>query len=236
MKTKSSNYIGINQAIPITVLDAGLYNYISSGEINENEILNGLSESTSGKNRLQKALMHCKRILTKPEPILSEIKKHFSAEQYFMLQKRERNIIILSLVSCLYPMAYNLLDSLAKVFKVQAVVNTKSILQKMSSLYGNNRSLEIGVYSLLPMFIELELIKRIKRGFYEKNDAYEISHPIIKEIYVYSDIYLSGSKSILTSDIEYRSWYFYNKVYLKNKFQTKLIQNSGNGEYITIKK
>ncbi|MCB1190188.1 MAG: hypothetical protein H7A23_08325 [Leptospiraceae bacterium] len=234
MKIKSSNYIGINQKIPVSVLDMGLHKFLLNGKIDRDELQKGLSESIAGKNRLQKAVMHSVNILSKPKPIIAEIQKSFSAEKYLQLEKRERNVIILSLIAFLYPMAYQLLVSITSAFKEQPLVNAKLIKQNMSSIYGNNRALELGIYALLPMFIELEIIQRHKKGIYEKNPSYTIIDPVIKEIYLYVDIYLSESKTVKKDEIENRPWLFYNQVHLDDEFQTNLFQYQDG--YLTIEK
>ncbi len=135
-----------------------------------------------------------------------------SSDDYLKLPNRERKAFILTLFACTFPITYDLLVVMAKGFKTQQYINKKFISQKLSAIYGSNRTLDIAIDALLPMVIELETIQRAKRSIYELSTNHLITTPIIAEAYIYTDIFLSGSKSILVEDIHSSPWFSFNTV------------------------
>jgi hypothetical protein len=79
----------------------------------------------------------------------------------------------------------------------------------MSAIYGSNRTLDIAIDALIPMIIELNTVKRTKVSIYELEAKKAIKNPFISELYIYTDIKLSGSKTILLDDLQFRPWFMY---------------------------
>jgi hypothetical protein len=66
----------------------------------------------------------------------------------------------------------------------------------------------------MPLIIELGTIKRVKMSPYTLAEKYVIMHPIIKELIIFTDIKMSGSKSIQLDDLQYRPWYMFFEINL----------------------
>ena len=77
------------------------------------------------------------------------------------------------------------------------------------SIYGSNRTVDIAIDALLPMIIELNTIKRDKVSLYSKAPGLNIANRFISELIIYTDIKLSGSKSILVDDLAHKPWFSY---------------------------
>lgn len=104
-------------------------------------------------------------------------------------------------------------------------------------MYGSNRSIYNAVDAVIPMIIELGAVERIKISLYSLSEKTVITHPVIKELIIFTDIKLSGSKSILVDDIQYRPWYMYFEINLSTQHTFRLFKYSegriGKG-YLTI--
>jgi len=220
----STKFIGINQRVPYSILDASLKQYLYSGEIKREEILERMLSITTGENRAKKATMYAHHILTRPKKFLSFIEKSIGASVYEKLPEQDRMAVILCLVANTFPITYDLLCAIGTVFKVQEQVSRSFINQKMATLYGSNRTLAIGIDALIPMLIELGTLDRIKNGVYKVGNQPTITHSSVAELYVATDIALSGSKSIALDDTSYRSWFFFNQVELPKGVKFKLLK------------
>jgi hypothetical protein len=77
------------------------------------------------------------------------------------------------------------------------------------SIYGSNRTVDIAIDALLPMIIEFNTIKRVKISLYSLGNKLAVSNKFVQELIVYTDIKLSGSKSILIDDLKHKPWYSY---------------------------
>lgn len=232
-----SKYIGINQRVPFSVLDNALSYYLESGELNREEILAEMLAVTKGENRAEKALKYAIQILTRPEPLLKQLQKGFGGGKYARLSENERKVIVLCLVCYTFPIVYDALCSIATVLKVQPHVSRAYINQKMGVIYGSNRTLDVALDAIIPMMIELNTMKREKTGIYVKGDPLNIKNPIISEIYIYTDIFLSGSKSISRDDVSYGAWFFFNQVDFKPEVHNKLLkftEGRVGGGYISL--
>jgi len=233
----TGKYIGINQRIPFGVIDAGLYRLLRDNTINKDLIISHLREFTKGENRLLKAAQYTVQVLSRPEKCILELSKFIGAEEYLKLPITDRNAIILSLVTLTYPITYDLLVSLASGFKVQAHINRQFINKKMAALYGSNRTLDIALDALLPMIIELGTIERVKTSLYALAQKKIITQPLIKELIIFVDIKLSGSKSILVDDLQYRPWYMFHEINFGKKHDFllfKYVESRVGQGYLTI--
>lgn len=235
--TTTGKFIGINQRVPFDVLDTAISYYLKSGAINKEDILAHVKEFTKGDNRAMKATLYIVQILTRQSKILNELKKKVDHENYLKMKTSDRKALVLCLVSLTYPITYDLLVALAAGFKVQNQINKAFINQKVAAIYGSNRTMDIALDALLPMIIELDTVKRVKISLYSKAETAIISNPYIQELITYTDIKLSGSKSILLEDLSHRPWYMYFDVKpLKKKQLTLLKYSEGvvGGGYLTI--
>jgi hypothetical protein len=204
-----ARYIGLNQRIPFEVLDAAIHSYLETGSIDRSYFLQSMQEFTSGINRANKAVSYVVQIITRQHHILEVFKKSTNAKDYIALRIEDRKALCLCLISLTYPIAYDLLVALAQGFKVQSQINKKFISEKVMSIYGSNRTVDIALDALLPMIIELNTIQRAKVSIYELASKLKIRNKFVSELIVYTDIKLSGSKSILIDDLGHRPWYSY---------------------------
>lgn len=236
MMKEKGKYIGINQRIPFKVLNDGIIRLLQSGEVSLNEFRQDMSQYTKGVNRINKAAIYAKRTLSRPE-IIKTILSKFNPESYNLLPETDRKVMVLCLLALTYPITYDMLVSLSAVFKVQPNVNRATIDSKMSALYGSNRTLDIAIKAVIPMIIELGTIKRTKISIYEIEARNAIKNPFISELYIYTDIKLSGSKTILLDDLQFRPWFIYYEPVLNLNKMTILKHSEGRvgGGYVGIK-
>ena len=94
----------------------------------------------------------------------------------------------------------------------------------MSALYGSNRTIAVAIDALMPMLIELGALERVKMGVYKVGRQPTIVHPAVAELYVATDIALSGSKSIALDETNYRPWFFFYRVELPKDGRFKLLK------------
>lgn len=233
----TGKYIGINQRVPFDVLDTGLYRFLLDHSVDKESIIAHMREFTKGENRVSKAAQYVVQILSRQEKYILELNKSIGAEAYLKLPVTDRKAIILSLVALTYPITYDLLIALASGFKVQPQINRQFINQKMAALYGSNRTLAVALDALVPMIIELDAVERIKISLYSLSEKTAISHPAIRELIIFTDIKLSGSKSILVDDLQHRPWYMFFDITLGKQLKFSLIKHAesrmGQG-YLTI--
>lgn len=202
-------YIGINQRVPFDVLDASIHFYLMNGVIDKIYISQRLYEITSGKNRASKATNYIVQILNRQAYLLDKLKKAIKEVPYTSLKTDDRKALCLCLISLTYPITYDLLISLAQGLKVQNQINKRFISEKVMSIYGSNRTVDIAIDALLPMIIELNTIKRDKISIYSLGTVLITSTKFVNELIIYTDIKLSSSKSILIEDLSYRPWFTY---------------------------
>jgi hypothetical protein len=236
MKKNTGKTVGINQRVPFDVLDRGIIRLLRTGIVEHKDIKQDLSEYTKGKVRLSKATGYAFAILTRPLPLLKAISL-MSEEKYLQIPLEERKVLIISLFAATYPVAYELLVALAKGFKTQTQINRHFMQSKLGAIYGSNRTLDIAIDALIPMLIELGTIQRSKVSLYEIAPSHLILTPLITESYIYTDIFLSGSKSILVEDLQTRPWYSYYPVEYVPTIHKRLLKFSEGrigGGYISI--
>ena len=211
MMGEKTRFIGINQRVPIELIDRNIASYIQTGSIDRGAIKADMALLYQGKNRAEKGALFAWRILTHDEVSLSFIRNSIGLERYNKLKKAEKAALILAIVAEAYPIFADILGILAKVYRVQELVSRNYVTQKSSDLYGSNRTLEIALDAVFPMLIDLGVITREKRGVYRAVSGIEITDEKVAELFVASGIRLSGGKHISLDDFEYRDWHFFYK-------------------------
>lgn len=202
-------YIGLNQRVPIDVLDSAIRNYLEIGSVDKDQLNRQMQEHTQGLNRAGKAADYIVQILNRQRYLLDQFGKNFKSSNYNFLSSTDRKAFILSLIALTYPIVYDLLIALSQGFKVQNQINKHFINEKVKTIYGSNRTVDVAIDAMLPMIIELGAIKRERVSIYSLGYRQNILHKYVAELIVYTDIKLSGSKSILSDDIGQRPWYGY---------------------------
>jgi hypothetical protein len=208
MKSKVK-YIGIESRVQYEVLEAAIYDYLANGSLDKEKCLSHIKQFTKGENRAGKILKHITVLLNKNGPILNVLSKKTSAEEFSRLNISDRKSIILCLFCNSFPITYDILIGLAQAFKVQDILSKEVIVQKIGVLYGSNRSMYIAITEIIPLLIELGLIKRFKMGIYSPGLKLQITNELCKDLIIFTDIKLSGSKFILLDELEFKSWFSY---------------------------
>lgn len=207
--SSKGKYIGLNQRIPFDVLDEAIHFYLMNGVIDKGYIFQRMKEFTSGINRANKATTYVIQILSRQASLLNHLKKSLKDLPYNSLRIDDRKAICLCFISLTYPITYDLLSALSQGFKVQNQINKKFINEKVMSIYGSNRTVDVAIDALLPMIIELNTIKRDKISLYSLGSKLVVTNKFTSELVIYTDIKSSGSKSILIDDLAYKPWYSY---------------------------
>ena len=179
-----SNYVDINQRIPLDILKVALQSYLD-GTYTNDYIMEQLRMEYDGENRLKKSLRIVNKII-KRNPIIELIDENKVKVQAAIKSKNDCNLILLSLLNTAFPFSFDVLRIMGKFFSVQDVINAETIKKNVSNIYGGNRATENGIYSVVPMFLEAGIFKRPKQGIYEFENILNYSTEIAKEIFIAS--------------------------------------------------
>ncbi|MFZ4616658.1 MAG: hypothetical protein ACOYM2_10760 [Rectinemataceae bacterium] len=208
---EKTRFIGINQNIPLKLLDKHLRLFLQTGTVDRTSLKEDMALVYEGKNRADKGSLFAWRILTHDRVSLDYIKKAIGNEKYAKLKSTDRSALILALLADAYPIFYDTLGILSKVYRVQELVSRAYVAQKIGDLYGSNRTLDIALDAIFPMLIDLGVISREKKGVYKAVAGVELVDERVAELFVASGIRLSGGKHISLDDFEYRDWHFFFK-------------------------
>lgn len=157
--------IGINQRIPISILEMALIAVLEDRATSD-YFASLASSEYSGQNRIGKAVSVMNRLTIRNRllPFLREKKENLLSA---LRSSNDRSLVLAAIICSAYSFAYDTVSILGKFFHVQPQVGTKLIVEKMSAKYGANRSLPNGLYCVLPMLIEAGLLGRPEPGVYE---------------------------------------------------------------------
>ena len=179
-----SNYVDINQRIPLYILKIALQSYLD-GTYTNDYIMEQLRMEYDGENRLKKSLRIVNKVI-KRNPIIHLTDENKVKVQAAIKSKNDCNIILISLLNSAFPFSFDVLRIMGKFFSVQDVINAETIKKNVSNIYGGNRATENGIYSVVPMFLEAGIFKRPKQGIYEFENILNYSTEIAKAIYIAS--------------------------------------------------
>jgi hypothetical protein len=207
--SNKGKYIGINQRIPFEVLDSAIHYYLEHSAIDREFVFGRMLEFTKGANRASKATSYVIQIMSRQKKIIDAFRSALSNISYADLRTDDRKVFQLCLICLTYPITYELLVSLAQGFKAQNQINKLFISEKVKSIYGSNRTVDIAIDALLPMIIELSALKRDKISLYSAGERLIVANGFLFELIVYTDIKLSGTKKMMLSEIKHRPWFYF---------------------------
>jgi hypothetical protein len=205
---KGHKYIGLNQRIPFDVLNSAIENYLVNMVIDKRYVLEHMQGFTGGSNRANKASNYVVQIISRQRKLLDQFKST-SNLSFSSFGLDDRKAFCLCLICLTYPIAYDLLIALSQGLKAQSQVSKKFISEKVMSVYGSNRTVDIAIDALIPMIIEFNTIKREKVSIYSISSGLTVRDRFIQELIIYTDVRLSGSKSVLVEQIATKPWYYF---------------------------
>ena len=159
------NDIGINQRIPISILEMALLAALDDQATSEYFIELAQTEY-DGENRIKKALSVMNRLTIK-NPLMPFLIENAEAVRTALRNKNDRSLVLSAVINSAYNFAYDVTSTMGKYFHVQEQVTTGLVQGKLAAKYGSNRSLPNAMNCVLPMLIEAGVIVRPKVGFYE---------------------------------------------------------------------
>jgi hypothetical protein len=176
--------IDINQRIPLDTLYAALESYLN-GTYSDEYVLEQLRLEFKGENRLKKSLRIVNKIILR-NPLLPFIEENKDQLKQAIKKKHDRNVVLISLLNSSFAFSFDTLQFLGKYLSVQDFVNRDTIKKSLANVYGGNRATENAIDSVIPMFIEADLIKRPKLGVYQRNAEFQITSTTTKQIFIES--------------------------------------------------
>jgi hypothetical protein len=176
--------IDINQRIPLDTLYAALESYLN-GNYSEDYILEQLTLEFKGENRLKKSLRIVNKVIQR-NPLRAFLEENKDNIKQAIKKKHDRNAILIALLNSSFPFSFDTLQFLGKYLAVQDLVNRDIIKKSLASFYGGNRATENAIDSVIPMFIEAGLIRRLKLGVYQRNFNFYTSTEVSKQLFIES--------------------------------------------------
>ena len=161
--------IGINQRIPISLLEMALLATLD-GEANNEYFAQLAATEYNGENRIKKAVSVINRLTVK-NPLLPFLMERNSEVKTMLRNSQDRSLLFAAIISSAYCFAYDSICILGKYLHIQDSVSTALLRQKLSEKYGANRSLPNAMNCVLPMLIEAGLLSRPVPG-----TIYVVSH------------------------------------------------------------
>lgn len=185
--------IGINQRISVTLIENGLKAVFDC--VYSKEFARSLAEyEFQGGNRLDKAVSELSKVVEKKAitPFLLERKEQVMK---IMQYKADRAIIVAALYNSAFPFSYEVVCILGKYFHVQDQVSHK-LLEKISEIYGFNKSISNAIDYSIPTLVEAGFIERPTAGIYTKptlNTTTEIALTTYRESFFLNNPLLNRS-------------------------------------------
>lgn len=221
-----AKYIGLNQKIQFDVLDSAVFYYLQNGQVQKEELRPHIRQFIKGENRIEKTASYVMLIFKRQDKVVKWLKSKLSAEDYMRWPTEDRYAITYCLVALTFPIAHEVLNMFASIFKVQDIINRESINQKMATKYGSNRSLFNALDSLIQMLMEQDKIERVKIGLYSIGNIKPVQSFIAIELIIYTEIKLSNSKSILVDDIVSSKFCSFFKIAYQKEMKMTLVKYS----------
>lgn len=189
--------IGINQRISVNLIESAL-RAVFNDEYNA-DFARALAEGEfQGENRLKKTVRELSKVVER-NALLPFMKENKEQVLEALQHKSDKAIIIAALYNSAFPFSYEEVSILGKYFHVQDQVSRNLLSDKISEIYGYNKSISNAIDYSMPTLVEAGFIDRPKPGVFEKPQL-EPSMSISARIYIES---FFVNNPLLSRDSEY---------------------------------
>ena len=161
-----NNIIGLDQRIPINVMEAAIKAVLDDTYSIEWAKTN-LEPELNGKNRMAKAVTELGNA-TINNKLMGFVKTNKNKVLEALQYKSDKTLVLVGLINAAFGFGYNTTMVMGKYFHVQDCISKTLLAEKMSEVYAYNKSVDNALYRILPMFIEAGLIVRPTTGIYSR--------------------------------------------------------------------
>ena len=161
-----NNIIGLDQRIPINVMEAAIKAVLDDTYSIEWAKTN-LEPELNGKNRMAKAVTELGNA-TINNKLMGFLKTNKNKVLEALQYKSDKTFVLVGLINAAFGFGYNTTMVMGKYFHVQDCISKTLLAEKMSEVYAYNKSVDNALYRILPMFIEAGLIVRPTTGIYSR--------------------------------------------------------------------
>ena len=199
---------GIEQFLPTKVIFQGVLDFVETGKVDREKILEEVKEYNKGDNRANKAKNGICAILENDSKLRDALRKNYSVDYLINLSQREKSLLVISLITLKFPTIYDTLCILGKLFKLQDTVNTQVITDSLAELYGANSTFHHTVYGVIEILVDAQMIKREKPGLYSVYENIPVNS-FITECWFYAYYVSNDKKPFAIDNVNYLSWFKY---------------------------
>lgn len=199
-----NNTIGINQRIPLHILETALICYLKDA-YSEDYIREQMASEYTGENRIKKGISFISKVICR-SPLLHEFMDRKEEILNAMKYEKDKNVILIALLCASYPFAYDILNAMGRYFQVQEFVNSELIKKTICNKYGSNRSAQNGLYAVLPTFIEGGFFLRPKIGIYQSIEKIQLKSQITWDIYCKAYI-INNPLALIGEEVFYEPYF-----------------------------
>ncbi len=197
-------YIGISKRIPAELLQQAMEDLWCGRELNRDAYLQGLAKHFTGENRQQKVWGIIRKLASSK---LWKIRENLSlGNSFYELSKHEQMAWTIAVLCSVYPFGYEMLCLLSTHFRVHDQVTRSMVYPKLEQFYGGTKAVDNAYYAYSPMLMELGLIQSPKTGFMEKCAALSNVRREIFEVWIWTALQCSSTKSIIVNELSALPW------------------------------
>ena len=157
--------IGINERIPLTVLEMALQATLN-GQGTHEYFRQLLLAEGKGANRAVKSCCQIHRATVR-NPLLPFLAENKDATLNSLRSKSDRPLLMAALLASAYSIVFDSISILGKLFHAQPQVTSQFLRAKLGEKYGANNSVGVAIRAFAPMLDEAGFIARPDKGVYE---------------------------------------------------------------------
>ncbi len=188
----------IQQGVPAYELQSALLAWLDN-DFTQAYSMELASHLTSGEARQKKIATTINALILR-NPLSPILKEHNEEVRTLLRDKNSRPIILSAIVCAAFPFAYDVLSIMGKYFHAQDSITKDLIRQKASNIYGSNRSLDIALKAVVPMFVDYGMIATPTPGeftpIYQSNYA-DLALAIYKQSFLINNPTYAISDDVL---------------------------------------
>lgn len=170
----TTNTLGIINRIPLHVIATALEQWLRDSQLDVAYIKEQLQLEITGELRLTKATKQVQSYFVN-NPILDFLAQHKEQALNLSRNTKEFQIIAFAVLVSKYSFAYDVVSTIGKLFHIEDVIVTSTIINKLGTKYGHNKNMDNTFYMVSPAMHEAGLFHRPKAGVYEAVPKIEVT-------------------------------------------------------------
>lgn len=190
----------IQQGVPSAELEMALTAWLD-GDFTQSYCMEIASRLSTGLARQKKIATTINALMLR-NPLMEYLKTRKDEVRSILREQRNRPLLFTAITCSAFCFAYDVASTMGKYYHAEDTLAKGFIREKISQLYGSNRTVDIALKAVIPMLVSFGMVEMKESGVYtiKKHEKYsEIALAVYKQSFLLNNPTYSDKDDIMSN-------------------------------------